>query len=243
VVLFEPTNPMIQPRYDVGCDLEAAREAVDEIYRAVAGHGRHPFMARANLDVPVADATAAELDAAWARPVVGFKDVSLHSCLPVIAERTDDIVFVVRDPVAVVVSALRRPSWWAWGWPASYHVMLANTVFSDRHRTPVLDQLVEPAQRARTVVERTAVLWTAANLQGLTDLAALGRRWWSYERLRDVPGEFEDLCARLGVPWSPTLARAGKPSATVSPDSARRALSVAETDAVLDIAHPVLEHL
>lgn len=220
LMLNEPLNPglLLEPGELIWRSGEPDRRLALLLRAALNGAHRAPWLMRAFF-APLGEADHRDIAKTWdASYIIGFKDTH-HCCFgtPWLVENFGrKLAFVRRDCAPVVASVLARPSFWAWGWPAHYRIMLNASVLSPTADDTPLAELRPFVDEAQTHAERIAILWAAVDMAATLDCRKLGIQTWEYDRLK-VGDDWPELCDVLGVRWKPDLAAIATSSRTVSP--------------------------
>ncbi len=195
-LLFEPWHPEVLARstdfsYRSSYTADETAELVEHLSSALDKRQRVPWLLRNHLPTEVHEAEPRLTEEIWSQiGVLGFKTIrgtlAPDWILENIAQR---MVYVVRNPLAVVASIVRRTNFWEFGWPKTYEIFGANAFAG---ASPELDDIQERF-RARpspsTDLEKIAVMWAVTHAVAVPRLERAGAPIINYEDLYRRPFE------------------------------------------------------
>jgi hypothetical protein len=194
LVLFEPLHPSVTER-SKDLSYRRAMSAHDRLWLSqyirsvLEKRHRMPWLMRNHAPVQIDRINPSFLDYLWHEcGVAGFKEIRLNFAIPwLVEQRFGPIVFVVRDPRAVVASILNRPNFWEFGWPGTYQLMVDNVLDDPAFARHPVQARADLARSAKSDVERIAVLWALAHAVALEDCRNCGVPLIRYEDLYRDP--------------------------------------------------------
>lgn len=129
------------------------------------------------------------LDYLWREcGIAGFKEIRLNLSIPWLAQQNfGSILFVIRDPRAVVASILNRPNFWEFGWPGTYDLVVGNVLDEPALAHHPVHRHADIMRSARSDIERIAVLWALSHAIALEDCEQYGIPVIRYEDLYRDP--------------------------------------------------------
>ena len=130
-----------------------------------------PWLLRNHVGAPLRDVPPSVIEQVWSESqILGMKEIRGNFMAPFLKEHLGArIMFIVRDPRAVVASIIKRKNFWEFGWPGTYELLLNNTVRNpDLGGHPIVG-LRRLAETAVTDVERVAVMWAITHVIALDD--------------------------------------------------------------------------
>lgn len=120
--------------------------------------------------------------------IAGFKDIRLNFTIPWLAKHDfGTLLFVVRDPRAVVASILSRPNFWEFGWPGTYDLIIGNMLSELALTAHPAMKYAELARSAEQDFERITILWALTHAIALEDCAQYDIPVVRYEELYAQP--------------------------------------------------------
>lgn len=194
LVLFEPLHPSVTDRSkELSYRRVIAREdslwLQQHILSVLERRHRKPWLMRNHVPVRIEDINPAFLDCLWQEcTVVGFKEIRLNLLIPWLVQQDfGSIVFVIRDPRAVVASILNRPNFWEFGWPGTYDLFVSNVLDEPALAHHPVQRHADFARSARLDVERIAILWALSHAIAIADCEKYGIPIIRYEDLYREP--------------------------------------------------------
>jgi hypothetical protein len=144
---------------------------------------------RNHVPVRIEDINPTFLDYLWREcAVVGFKEIRLNFLIPwLVQQALGAILFVIRDPRAVVASIINRPNFWEFEWPGTYELFIGNILNEPALAHHPVQRRADLMHSARSDVERIAILWALSHAIALDDCEEYGIPIIRYEDLYQDP--------------------------------------------------------
>jgi hypothetical protein len=194
LVLFEPLHPSVTERSE---ELSYRRVVAREdslwlkqyILSVLKKRHRKPWLMRNHVPVRIEDINPTFLDYLWQEcGIAGFKEIRLNLSIPWLVQQDfGSILFVIRDPRAVVASILNRPNFWEFGWPGTYDLIVSNVLDETALAHHPVRSHADVMRRARSDVERIAVLWALSHAIAIDDCERYGIPVIRYEDIYRAP--------------------------------------------------------
>lgn len=169
-LLFEPWHPEVldqskQLSYRTSYNDVETAELAGFLTNALDKGQPVPWLLRNHLPTAVHEAEAPLTAEIWQQVgILGFKTIRA-TMMPewIINNIARRMLFVVRNPLAVVSSIVRRTNFWEYGWPDTYEIFMANAFagesadIADVHET----LLARPAPTSD--LEKVALMWAVTH--------------------------------------------------------------------------------
>jgi len=193
-LVFEPWHPEVLPESRELSYRSSYTEDETELLRGhlgavLAKQRRHPWLLRNHLPAPVHEIDPRFVEQVWDEiDVLGFK--AIRACMVpewIVQHVAQRCVFLVRHPLAVVASIVRRSNFWEFGWPDTFDLFVRNAL---RGTDPVTAEVAETHARRPApegVVDRVALMWAITHAIALPRLEHAGIPVLFYEDLYDRP--------------------------------------------------------
>ncbi|MEO5335341.1 MAG: sulfotransferase [Magnetospirillum sp. WYHS-4] len=186
LVLFEPLHPSVneESRHYSYASCVDGQGMAPYLRRVLAKEHRRPWLMRNHVPVPLKDIDPSFVDLLWDQcEIAGFKEIRANFVIPWLAQTLSRrIVFIVRDPFAVVASIRRRLNFWEFGWPGTYELLVDRNLANQAYDSiPAIPALREQAKRIDSDVERIALMWAITHAVALDDMERLGLPVFHYE--------------------------------------------------------------
>lgn len=206
LVLFEPLHPAasaLGKRFTYSRGGAAATDPLAKYLDDVlGGRVRAKWLLRNHLPVALDEVSEEFVDAIWREcAIAGFKEIRANFMIPWIARNLDvRIVFVMRHPLAVMASLKRRVRFFEeFGWDEHAMMFVERVFLNEEYSATAVPGALRRFLRARTDLERWAIMWAATHAVALADLACLGLPVFHYERFYEEPyAATRDLLRFLG---------------------------------------------
>lgn len=193
LVLFEPLHPSVADDSRDQSYSRASDGRLEPYFRAVlAKEHRRSWLMRNHVPVPLKEIDPSFVDLLWDQcEVTGFKEIRANFMVPwLFRTLSRRIVFIVRDPFAVVASIRRRPNFWEFGWPGTYDIMIGRNLGNSAYDgIPAIRALREMEPGLTGDIERIAMMWAVSHAVALNDLERLGLPYFLYEDFYMAPFE------------------------------------------------------
>ena len=211
LILFEPLHPSVTDRsrqmsYRRTFSAEENTWLEGYIDEILSKRREKLWLMRNHVPVPIDQIDHDFYEYLWENcNVVGFKDIRMNYAVPWLAERDiSRLVYIVRDPRAVVASILNRPNFWEFGWPGTYDLMVGNLLDDPTMADHPIQEHAEMIRSVDEDFERIAMLWTLSHRMALSDCIEWGVPIISYEDLYANPFEtIEKLVECCDLPKRP----------------------------------------
>jgi hypothetical protein len=196
LILFEPLHPSVisasdalsysRPRAD-----QRAPELHQHLTFVLDKQRKLPWLLRNHLPVHVNDADPYFMEYLWQFcDIAGFKEIRMNFMIPWLMERQmGSVLFIVRDPRAVISSILRRDNFWEFGWPGTYELMVSNLLDDPALADHPIQRHAAFIRGPRSYVERIAIMWALTHAVALDDARRHGVPVVRYENLYRQPFE------------------------------------------------------
>jgi hypothetical protein len=195
-LLFEPWHPEVLSRstdfsYRSSYTEEETAELVEHLSNALDKRQPVPWLLRNHLPTAVHESEPKLTQQIWDQiGVLGFKTIRATLApdwvLDNIARR---LIYVVRNPLAVVASIVRRTNFWEFGWPKTYEIFSEN-VFAGASSD--LDEIREKFRTQPSMssdLEKIAAMWAVTHAVAVPRLEKAGTPIIYYEDLYRRPFE------------------------------------------------------
>ena len=197
LLLFEPDHPAILPEskyliYKDLCEKDDIDLVAMHLKKILGKEIRHPWLLRSHF--PSSHLVDIDfINQVWqSSKVIGCKTIRWNHALPSLVSKCNaKLVFIIRNPLAVVASLATRPNFfkefnWEFHWNA----------FKDRNPLPII-KLDKYDSMPETF--KYAAMWTVTNIKAISDLKKMGLPIYSYEILYTEPySESTEILLQLG---------------------------------------------
>jgi hypothetical protein len=151
---------------------------------------REKWLLRGHIPMSLDDAPESLVDLLWREcPVLGFKEIRANLMIDWLhSEFGARIVYIVRDPCAVIASIKARVNFWGeFGWPEHYQMFLDRTVYNSVYEDHSIQSAIDTIEKASTDIEKQAVMWAVTHAIALPELRRLGLPVFQYEDFSTDP--------------------------------------------------------
>ncbi len=192
LLLFEPLHPETCPFAEAACYSDGyslGRRLAPFLHDILAGKDHNRWLLRNHLFSPLESVSQAYVDMVWEESrVLGFKEIRANFMIDWLVERLHArIVYLVRHPAAVIASLRRRVNFWnEFGFETHWRLFLDHVVANPRH-APTLAPYASIIQRARTRIQREAVMWSVSHKLATQALARHSLPIFYYEDFYEQP--------------------------------------------------------
>lgn len=185
LVLFEPDHPRVCPQsekfiYGSSWNAQELDELTSFLQAVMDKRIRHPWLLRNHL--PSEDEVSESFQhMIWNESkVIGLKAIRWnHNLLQLHKMISRRIVYIIRHPLSVVASILRRENFFGeFGWQKHWHLF--------KQRNPLAEINLEEFDD-KPLGLRYIAMWTISNLKAISDISQLGVSIVQYEKLYDKP--------------------------------------------------------
>ena len=194
LILFEPIHPSVMDNserfsYSTITDEESSEELKNFYSDVLNKRWRKMWLLRNHVSDRLENVPTEFLDLLWKEcSIAGFKEIRANFLIDwYIKNLNAKIVFIIRHPVATIASIKGRPNFWEFGWPGTYELFLEKTIYNDFYKNHVVNNYREVVKRAKTDVERAAVMWGITHIIALPELERLGLPLFYYEDFYSYP--------------------------------------------------------
>ncbi len=206
LVLFEPFHPSVteasrEVSYAPVCENGASLK--EYLNNVMGKRHRKMWLMRNHVPVRLEEISPNFLELIWENcRIRGFKEIRANFMLSWLHNNFDaKIVYIIRHPCAVVSSILKRQNFWEFGWPGTYELFLARTVYNDHYKTHRIARCLPVVEHAKTDFERIAVMWAVTHAVTLPELKELNLPLFYYEDFYAQPfPAVKELMAYLEMP-------------------------------------------
>jgi hypothetical protein len=195
-LLFEPWHPEVMDAsrelsYRSAYSEEESTRVARHLVAVLAKEKRVAWLLRNHLPWPLHETDPALIGEIWEQvEILGFKTIRAPMAPDWIVEHFGRrMLYVVRHPLAVVASILRRRNFWEFGWPDTYEIFARNAFAVHDGATAAALEAFERRRPARSDVERIATMWAVTHAVALPKLEKLGIAVLHYEDFYDQPFE------------------------------------------------------
>lgn len=196
-LLFEPWHPEVlegSKRFSYRSSYSDAEtvELVNYLARALDKGQPVPWLLRNHLPTAVHEAEPELTAEIWAQiGILGFKTIRA-TMVPdwIIANIARRMVFVVRHPLAVVSSILRRANFWEYGWPETYDIFVANAFVGAAGEIDGVHETLLSRPPPTTDLEKVALMWAVTHAIAVPRLEQAQVPIVLYENLYRQPFEW-----------------------------------------------------
>ncbi|MEE9373993.1 MAG: sulfotransferase domain-containing protein [Saprospiraceae bacterium] len=125
--------------------------------------------------------------------IIGFKCIRWNHSLDTLSILSGNkLIYIIRHPLAVVASLLRRPNFFLeFGWDTHWQLF--------KKRNPLKEINLEQYDHSQKSIKYVA-MWAISNIKALTDLHTKKIPFWQYEKLYHTPyEEAKRMLSFLGV--------------------------------------------
>lgn len=194
LILFEPLHPSVTERSEQ-LSYRRLTSHVDTMWltqylEAVLGK-RHmkPWLMRNHVPVTIDKIDPDFLDYLWREcDIGGFKEIRMNFQIPwLVQQKVGSILFVIRDPRAVVASILNRPNFWEFGWPRTFELCVSQILDDPAFARHPVQRHADFMRSAQEDFERIAIMWALAHAVALDDCKKYGIPLIRYEDLYRDP--------------------------------------------------------
>ena len=194
LILFEPFHPAV---CDFSSDICYAPDVHAEQIGSHWNHlrnkrNRNRWLLRNHLNSPLDAINPSFIDFVWEQSqILGYKAIRLnHSIKSVSSIHTVKPIFIVRHPLSVISSILKRPRFWEeYGWENHWKNFSEKTLITPCFSVSQLTALQKIKQVCDTYEQKIAFLWSVSTSISLTDLKNLQFSPFYYEDLYLSPYE------------------------------------------------------
>jgi hypothetical protein len=187
LILFEPLHPsvteMSQEFSYAPISPGNANRIKTYLTDVVSKRHRKMWLMRNHVPVRLEEISPHFLDLIWENcNVIGFKEIRANFMLRWLQQELDyRIVFIVRHPCAVVSSILKRHNFWEFGWPDTYQLFLARTIYHPHYQNHRISECRSFVERAESALEKYAIMWAITHAIALVELERMGLPVFYYE--------------------------------------------------------------
>lgn len=183
LILFEPDHPLVCEKSEewIYSSRLPQEELERHIHAMLLKSNRDPWLLRNHL--PDNHREPSLIDMIWDRSrIIGLKCIRWNHDLPTLSAISGGrLIYIIRNPLAVVASLLKRDRFfaeysWEWHWDT----------FKSRH--PLIEIDIQEYDSAEKYL-KYAVMWTVSNMKALSDLHTEGHPYIAYEHLYRNPYE------------------------------------------------------
>ena len=124
--------------------------------------------------------------------IIGFKSIRWNHALPTLINLSGKrFIYIIRHPLAVTASLLRRPRFFEeYGWQKHWELF--------KQRNPLKEIDLEQYDDSEKSV-KYAVMWSVSNIKALSDIQNHNLPFWSYEELYQDPyNTSQKILAHIG---------------------------------------------
>lgn len=195
-LLFEPWHPEVLTRstdfsYRSTYTAEETHELVEHLTSALSKGQPVPWLLRNHLPTAVHESEPGLTRQIWDQiGVLGFKTIRATLApdwvLENIAQR---MIYVVRNPLAVVASIVRRTNFWEFGWPKTFEIFGENAFAGAGPDLDDIQELFRSRPTPTTDLEKIAMMWAVTHAVAVPRLEKAGVPIVYYEDLYRRPFE------------------------------------------------------
>jgi hypothetical protein len=195
-LLFEPWHPEVLGRstdfsYRSSYTEEETAELVEHLSSALDKRQPVPWLLRNHLPTAVHESEPKLTQQIWDQiGILGFK--SIRATLApdwVIDNIAARLVYVVRNPLAVVASIVRRTNFWEFGWPKTYEIFSENAFACAAPDIADIHDRFRARPAMSSDLEKIAVMWAVTHAVAVPRLEKAGAPIIYYEDLYRRPFE------------------------------------------------------
>lgn len=191
LILFEPCHPQVcnmakQWAYDGSHDIAIAQKTF--LKEITHSEEVHPWLLRNHLRNPMEEVPSAYVNDVWRHcEVIGYKTIRWNHNLRFIGDSASTkVVYMLRHPLSVIASLLRRESYWVeFGWKFHWDTLQSKVpIFfaEDQH-----EKLEVVASGLTQQAEKIAFMWAVSTSISLRQVSLISGRVVKYEDLYTEP--------------------------------------------------------
>jgi hypothetical protein len=188
LILFEPLHPSVTDlsrnfSYSAVANKDDSIILKDYLENVLNKRHRKMWLMRNHVPTPLENVSHNFLEVLWEEcSVIGFKEIRANFMIPWLRSNLNaKIIFVVRHPLAVVSSILKRSNFWEFGWPDTYELFLEKTIYNSCYKDHEISTCIDLIQSAKTTLEKITVMWAVTHAIALPELKKLNLPFFYYE--------------------------------------------------------------
>jgi hypothetical protein len=168
----------------------------------MAKQHRKMWLMRNHVPVRLENISQQFLELLWENcNVSGFKEIRANFMVDWLYHELQlQIVYIVRHPFAVVSSILRRHNFWEFGWPETYEMFLAKTIYHQHYKNHQIADYIDVVKNAKTDIQKFTIMWAITHAIAIPELERLGLPLFYYEDFYTDPfPAVKNLLKYLGI--------------------------------------------
>jgi len=205
-ILFEPLHPEVLPdsqglSYRSELSPSESGALLNHLTNLLEKQNRSPWLLRNHLPGRVHEIDPGLNALIWREvDIIGMKSIRAALAPAWVAQNIgSNVVFIVRHPLAVVSSILRRENFWEFGWPRTWEVFIANALSGRSTEISRTRELYESSKAPEALLDRVATMWAITHAIAIPQVHRLGLLVTFYEDLYQSPfRESKEVLGYLG---------------------------------------------
>jgi hypothetical protein len=177
LILFEPFHPSVTDRskqfsYLTITDDENSAILKEYFENLLNKKHRKNWLLRNHIPTRIEDADPEFINLIWKEcSIVGFKEIRSNFIIPWLKDNLNaKIIFIIRNPLAVVSSIKNRLNFWEFGWQETFQIFLEKTIYNDYYKKHKISSCIDILKRFKSDIEKVGFMWAITHAIVLPEL-------------------------------------------------------------------------